>query len=1817
MGDSGDSADNYDPIDVDMPPVRAACPISVVSKKCISKWMEKMEAGILSSTHFKEYWRVWVPRIYRHPFNGNCLEWCHDEAKAQKLLFSILEEFICNGDPQEVLAKLTQLHKPPSVCGRVFKMGEPTYSCRQCGMDGTCVLCVDCFKQSAHRNHKYKMGTSSGGGCCDCGDDEAWKSEPYCDIHLIGKHAKQDEGHGLPEDFVERAKITFDAVLWYAYHLLTLEHSPRLPAELQIRDSEREPLEFLEIPEAYCTVLYNDETHTFEQVISTLARVIKCSQRDAIEFVTNIDREGRAVVKCSTFQHCTELKTEIEKYTSRHGNRPLKVSVVHSHVVAHQMFAIKLLAWLPTFLSHGEGLRVVFSQIACQTKPRDITLNNTSIVEGVLLRDSYMWKSARSHWHRLLISGMLMEYDSKKALATIFTKNYGHIMKDFIRDDHDHAFSVSSLSVQLYTVPTLAHHLIANEDVLFILLNTFISECARKCNTQGKLEFERNTPTNTFKRAQFILYDVKYLLSTKPKEWTEELRRGFFQGLTIILNLLTMMQGMDSVSRQVGQHMEYEPEWESAFNLHIKLAAVISLVLEWCGSDTKVLTKTYKVTLKRLLENPCYDPTQVGEVRELADHSAACLQYDVASQPVSIHLPLSRFLAGLHLYLEAHNLNFDTAFQGIKLTPEQIMEPVLRTQVMIAQVHAGMWRRNGYALLNQLYFYHNVKCRTEMLDRDIVILQIAAALIESNEFLIHVINKFNLITWANPDFEEISLKSSEEDSMRQTINLVEEFLGLLITIVGERYIPGIGKVTVEDRIKKEIVQQLCIKPLPRSELNKTTTDEVLSDSVLDNLIDEVATFKKPPQSSGKGVYELKPEYYNMYNVFFYHYTREELSKSEEAQRKRRKTANELECCPPPDLPELTESFSMLTNLLQSDVMLHVMRLVLLRSINLRARSFSEPQLHKVLHLIGYALQEQASKRYPFLVFTERANKWEILPLMEELSTSARVESHKGLLLWTLNKYKEVARPVESTETESAMEVNQPVADNSKEEKEWRAKMAAERRAKVMAQMAAMQNNFMKEYAQLFKESGTDVLKKPEFNEIEMDVTEDNEVPICLGKNQTTKMNVERTYTCILCQEEQAVTADGTALVLAGFVQQSTVLCQQRNWQQSKPENPILDPLFLSANLGPAPHTSTCGHVMHSHCWQKYFDNVLLKENRRPYRLRHPASFDVEKQEYLCPLCECLSNTILPLIPPLGTLQPKPKSTADITFNDWLKGLEITLNLRLKVSHGVFKCSETCAELHCHCRETAVTSNSEAELNPVEECDPYCITQTHQVYYACPIEQVVKRFNSNSVGTSFSELFPTNTKVLSENLTEMILLFSKATYIKGLGVNPHVGDGRTPLLAWKSCAYTIRTMEILLRDLNKPLLGDLSCRQKDCLESLVRIVGAISSIWKKPNVIGSHALKILTLLLENPFDPEGPSLLDWDSFGMLVPLVLSLPSLFCKEQIGAIATGDVQEQYIFHLLLLCHISKIIITSKFENEDTTSMEVDIDDDESTTNQLTETERILLKNILKIAKPQLETTNISLHKIWSRIKDACIPFLRCCVLFFHFLTDVPAPTTLTEIGGDTFTNMCNYLGLTDSCLDILQPLISCDLIALWCKHPEVEKYIQDNTSKEVIEEPLAISRLVSLPNDYSELINTVSLFTCPNSDREDSRNPTMCLACGEMLCSQSYCCQTELNKTLVGACTYHAYKCGAGVGIFLRVRECEILFLASPNRGCFVSPPYLDDYGETDQGLRRGNPLHLCEERYKKLHTLWLSHRLHEEIARALESNNTLMSTQWQHL
>ncbi len=50
-----------------------------------------------------------------------------------------------------------------------------------------------------------------------------------------------------------------------------------------------------------------------------------------------------------------------------------------------------------------------------------------------------------------------------------------------------------------------------------------------------------------------------------------------------------------------------------------------------------------------------------------------------------------------------------------------------------------------------------------------------------------------------------------------------------------------------------------------------------------------------------------------------------------------------------------------------------------------------------------------------------------------------------------------------------------------------------------------------------------------------------------------------------------------------------------------PQVEMQNPLYLNPNLNFASVMTTCGHIMHDHCWSSHMDTVVNKERRRPYR----------------------------------------------------------------------------------------------------------------------------------------------------------------------------------------------------------------------------------------------------------------------------------------------------------------------------------------------------------------------------------------------------------------------------------------------------------------------------------------------------------------------------------------------------------------------------------------------------------------------------------------
>ncbi|XP_066279397.1 E3 ubiquitin-protein ligase UBR2-like [Branchiostoma lanceolatum] len=1772
------------------------------------------ERGQLKNALY-QYWAQQVPKIFFTSAEvAISTQRTHDAVQAEEklsrdVLFEPLEWFLCGGNPAAVFQQLQSLNNPPQLCGKVFKVGEPTYSCRDCCADPTCVFCIECFNKSTHKTHRYRMSTSGGGGYCDCGDVEAWKQDPWCDIHKQGLgQQSQNPIEKLPKDVAARAWEVLKIALQYAVDILLWEQMDGLPQDLEPSVQQN----------TYVTMLFNDEIHTYEQVINALTRAISCQQKEAVEFATVVDREGRSSVRYGNRKSCDQARSIIQRSTSLRS-KPLKVEVMHTSVCAHQAFAQKVLNWLGQVVNHSDGLRHILCTTALQQPPT----GDLCVVERLMLADTALWKIARVQCHQIMMGSLLMDQESKKQFSVLYTRNYPQVQMDFMADDHDHGVSIISLSVQIFTVPTLARYLIMEHDLLAIVIRTFLEQCA-SCR-HGRYLLDREKLQKNFRRLQFPLLDLKYVLSMVPDQWNDQLKRKFMNGFKIMAELLTSMQGMDSVTRQVGQHIEMEPEWESAFNLQIKLAPAVAMMAGWCATDKMVLIDAFRIAVKALLEISQLDTVKKCK-RRVCDQEAIVVDYTVSREPVSIHLPICRLLAGLYLQLGKYGLTFNSPELYGPLQPPiamDLLEQPLKTLVMIAQVHAEMWKRNGYSLFHQVYYYHNVRCRSEMQDKDIIMLQVACAQMDPNQFLIALLNKFELMNWIEGDFDDfIRLffygrrrdvtekgSSATDDLLRFTNSLVEEFLNFLIIIIGERYVPGIGQVSSEDMVKREVIHQLCISPMAHSDLSKALPENHKHETGMEAVIADVSTFKKPGVT-GMGRYELKPEFYKDYNPFFYHYTRADQSKAKEAQLKRKKQEGESTACPPPEMPALSKEFSGLVNVLECDVFVHTIRTVFRRVNSSRSRSWTEAMVHRALHLVGMALNEEKRLyqtspyiRFNFVKKATEGGSNSLYSALHDLLGKPRIQNHADLLTWAIDRFDEVKALKEQKQVMSDAQKAKKVSSKSKTdaERKKKAEAARKRREKILAQMSDMQKSFIRDNLELFEATGTELSSSPSMEVEGSPMVAPSQYPVAVGPDRSPATHVTlTTSTCILCQEDQEVSVGNKCVVLAAYVQRSTALSKSRGRVLEDPDK--YDPLLVSPDLYHGVHTSTCGHVMHADCWQRFYEAIVAKEQRRALRFRHILSYEVDRGEFLCPLCETLSNTVIPILPPSTTIQPDSVSVdISLSFSDWLDGLKKTV-------------------------EASQRAMMKEEEDKMESSDDL------PVLSPCPLPSITKNM-AEMAAQGFQQLFEYMTETgaqapYSDSVKEMMKLFSRATYTNmlhdpplptkfGLGLDPNDDDDRVPITAWGTCAYTIRTLEWLLRDQGKPLFGSLSSRQADCITALVRVV-TVSGSLSDPQTISKSALRLLSALLPQEPMKNVPCILDVDMFFTLVFLHVTFPSLYCDENTaagGTIRGLALNDKHLLHLITATHLVQILLAANFSSAD-----APMDTEETAEGSA------WVKLFMAVRKEAgLQTAVIpSGWQLQTYVRESVLPFLRCSALFFHCHTGVQSSAELQESGVSEFEPLCQYLALPPDLSSLLQQnsdvgngySVPHTIHSKWCQYPGIKESLASGPAS-LVKYPIAVNKLVPLPQDYSDVINKGSVFTCPRSDGDDSRAPTMCLVCGQMLCSQSYCCQTDLDGEPVGACTAHIYTCGAGVGIFLRVRECQILLLTGKTKGCFYPSPYLDDYGEHDQGLRRGNPLYLCQERYKKLQKLWLSHSIPEEVVHFMEANASFATIEWQHL
>jgi len=98
-----------------------------------------------------------------------------------------------------------------AICGKIWGKNDLAYRCLDCGTGPCSAICAECFINGNHQSHNYVMYHSSAGGCCDCGDADAWLPSGNCCFHSDSDCRLLQ---ALPPSVSARLYTVVSSVLW-------------------------------------------------------------------------------------------------------------------------------------------------------------------------------------------------------------------------------------------------------------------------------------------------------------------------------------------------------------------------------------------------------------------------------------------------------------------------------------------------------------------------------------------------------------------------------------------------------------------------------------------------------------------------------------------------------------------------------------------------------------------------------------------------------------------------------------------------------------------------------------------------------------------------------------------------------------------------------------------------------------------------------------------------------------------------------------------------------------------------------------------------------------------------------------------------------------------------------------------------------------------------------------------------------------------------------------------------------------------------------------------------------------------------------------------------------------------------------------------------------------------------------------------------------------------------------------------------------------------------------------------------------------------
>ena len=423
--------------------------------------------------------------------------------------------WLLSGEAPDAWLKKAKALSLSTTCGHVFKEDDWAYRCNNCATDPTCCVCAACFENSAchERGHTYVFFRAGPGGCCDCGDIEAWKEEGFCKKHRCAPNqAPSPEEIAIVEQ-VPMALLSLVTDL-ACRALLHVGHESAMSVDM---GGDRQ-----ETQDVFVTCLFNDDEHDMLMVQTTVQAAAGVPQEEALRMTMAAHNSG----------YCEVLRGDEEacrRCLERLRSAGLAASLTTSRWMPRERQACVLVGLLRNICTVGNGLRRRICQVLLQESgglgtemglvvaggadvrrwPGGVSAGGGSWARQLLNAEEDLWCASRDPLHELYIQ-VIADEESKNAFADLFVGLYPRMMHALATTTVEVTMSAIDLSVQIFTVPSIVQRLARHHNLLPLMtwpLVKFLQDSRRS----GTLfvDEQRTLSSKLFPR---VLHDLSYIL---------------------------------------------------------------------------------------------------------------------------------------------------------------------------------------------------------------------------------------------------------------------------------------------------------------------------------------------------------------------------------------------------------------------------------------------------------------------------------------------------------------------------------------------------------------------------------------------------------------------------------------------------------------------------------------------------------------------------------------------------------------------------------------------------------------------------------------------------------------------------------------------------------------------------------------------------------------------------------------------------------------------------------------------------------------------------------------------------------------------------------------------------------------------------------------------------------------------------------------------------------------------------------------------------------------------------------------------------------